>query len=378
MGRIGPSVRIAPGIFEDATGRRVQASFRGRKREQRFPLTAPLREMTAWQEATRTTLRKGRVIIHGAAGTLAADVVRYLHTVTHLAGYKSRRSELHAWTALYGPTPRLALTAEQVRLAIARWRAAGKAPKTIRNRLVALAALYHTLDGAPGQPAAPTPVDGITIDVPKRRPAYVPVSVVIAVEAQLRAQRTAGRLRDDKTRARFMVMAATGVRPAALTRVQPQDVDLKRRTWFVAGGKGGEPISFWLNDDMLAAWRIFVRAQAWGAFDTRSMARVLRTAGWPPGVRPYAVRHAVGQDLAEQGEDYEDIAAWLGHSDVATTKRYYVPILSGRLRDMAQRLAGRLGWATVPQSVPQRPVRRRPKLAETGRKQTRPVQRKRA
>jgi hypothetical protein len=45
---------------------------------------------------------------------------------------------------------------------------------------------------------------------------------------------------------------------------------------------------------MLEAWRVFAEADAWGAFNTGSMAEVLRAAGWPKGIRPYNLRHSIG------------------------------------------------------------------------------------
>jgi integrase len=114
-----------------------------------------------------------------------------------------------------------------------------------------------------------------------------------------------------------MVMAATGIRPSQLKRVQAEDSDFERRIWIVAGGKRGEPISRYLNGDMLTAWRLFVAVSAWGEYDSRSYARVLRTAGRPNGIRPYNVRHAIGQDLCEQGEDLKLVAVGLGLSSRA-------------------------------------------------------------
>ncbi len=366
MARRGKSQRVARGIFQDDTGYRAQASFRGKKRERRFPLGTSLRKMQAWQESARTELRKGRVIFRNAAGTLSADIRRYLSQVKHLVGYKSRRSELHAWAQLYPRMDRAYLEPEDVRRAVSVWLTGDPvrdirkcAPKTVRNRLVALASLYHMLDQQPGERTPPSPTDGITVAVQKRRPAYVTTEIIRLVVENLKQQEQSktgrkkrGRLLDAKTRARFMVMAATGIRPAMLKRVQPGDVDLERRTWMVAGAKGGEPIGFYLNDDMLAAWEVFVQADAWGEYDTRSMARVLRTAGWPKGIRPYNARHSIGQDLSEHGTDYRDIADWLGHADPETTRQFYVPILTGRMRAMSDRLNGRLGW--VPQGVPQK------------------------
>jgi integrase len=256
-------------------------------------------------------------------------------------------------------------------------------PKTIRNRLVALAALFHLLDRAPGEARTPpSPTDGISIEVRKRRPTYVRVETIRAVVENLKRQeqsktgKARGRLLDPKTRARFMVIAATGIRPSMLKRVTPDDVDLERRTVTIAAGKGGEPIGFYLNDDMLAAWEVFVEADAWGEYDTRSAARVLRTAGWPAHVRPYNARHAVGQDLSEQGEDLQDIADWMGHADPETTRRFYVPILTGRMRAMSERLNGCLGW--VPQNVPQPTPDKGGKSRKNVSVPAQPVQRKRA
>ena len=75
----------------------------------------------------------------------------------------------------------------------------------------------------------------------------------------------AANLTDPKTRARFMVIASTGVRPAELKRAEPADVDLERRVWLVRTAKGGAPRAFWLNDDMMAAMEGVHRGRRVGA-----------------------------------------------------------------------------------------------------------------
>lgn len=358
MARRGKSVRVERGIFRDDGGYRVVASFRGRQREARFPLTTRLSDLRDERDKLRAALRRGRLIFTPGRRTLDGDIRRYLPQIKHLASYKSRRSELGAWRdALGNSFDRARLEVSRVREIVADWLAAGVAPKTVKNRLLALSALYKALDGPDAQP----PIHGIQIDVPRRRPRTVAPEVVVAVARNLAAQEqpktkrhARGILRDAKTRARFMVLASMGIRPSQLKRITPADVDLARRIVLVPGAKGGEAVGHWLNADMLAAWRLFVAADAWGAFDTRSFARVLRTAGWPKGVRPYNVRHSLGQDLVERGEDYEDVADWLGHRSVSTTKRFYVPTQTGRLRALSERVDGRLGWADlVPEVVPE-------------------------
>jgi site-specific recombinase XerD len=75
-----------------------------------------------------------------------------------------------------------------------------------------------------------------------------------------------------------MVIASTGVRPAELKRAESADVDLERKAWIVRTAKGGEPRAFWLNDDMVAAWKPFVAA-AWGTFDGSDYVKALYATG---------------------------------------------------------------------------------------------------
>lgn len=348
--------RIARGIYIDGDSYYVRAQACKRRKGKRYDLGTPMSEMKKWQRDQEDLFRKQAPPI--GRGTLAADVVRYLKQVEYLASHASIRSELAAWTALYGHLRRAAIGPQQVRLAVVAWVQAGVKPKTIRNRVVALRRVYHVLGARPDAPDETpyTPCDGVRLPKPqKKRPVYVSPQTLKKVEAALRQQRPPRLTRHgevsqhyldaERTRARFMVLSACGMRPAQLKRMTRVQLDLHRRTITVEAAKDGEPVSLWLNDDMLAAWKLFDKVEAWGAFDTRSYGRALRRAGYPKDVRPYNVRHAVGQDLSEQGEDLEDISKWLGHSDTATTRAFYVPVLNSRMKRMSERLDGRLGWA---------------------------------
>jgi hypothetical protein len=153
-----------------------------------------------------------------------------------------------------------------------------------------------------------------------------------------------------------MVRAATGRRPVEIMRALPEDVDLERRIWRVRDAKGGWSEGLYLNDDMLEAWRVFAEADAWGAFNTGSMAEVLRAAGWPEGIRPYNLRHSIGMGLSELGHDLADVGGWLGHSDPRTTRSAYVPVLHSRMQRLSESLSGRLAGWSVPSSVPRSEV----------------------
>jgi integrase len=61
-------------------------------------------------------------------------------------------------------------------------------------------------------------------------------------------------------------------------------------------------------------------------------------------VRPYRLRSTVGITLSELGVDLADVSAWLGHTDLETTRAHYVPVLDPRIVAAAKRLEGRLGW----------------------------------
>jgi integrase len=338
MPRKGRRKKLARGIYEDQTGR--SAVCLGK--EKRFPPFTPLATMRDWQDTIRKKLRgSGRA--KAARGTLAESVDQWAGLEQHLASWKERRAELRAWVALYGDTPRAQLDAQDVRKAIGMWTQNEVAPKTIRNRLWSLKRLYKILDG----PDADTPVDHVEPPAKVRR-VITPVEpeTILRVYNNLVIFEQSGRLLDAKTRARFMVRAVTGRRPVEIMRAQPDDVDLKRRIWRVRDAKGGWSEGLYLNDEMVTAWRVFADADAWGTFNTGSMAEVLRAAGWPKGIRPYNLRHSIGIGLSELGHDLADVGGWLGHTDLRTTRSAYVPVLQGRMQRLSESLAGRLqGWA---------------------------------
>jgi site-specific recombinase XerD len=224
------------------------------------------------------------------------------------------------------------------------WLAAGIAPKTVNHRVRALRHLYRLLDGS----KASTPADDLErLKEPDANPQFVTVQQIRRVES---------RLTDPKTRARFMVLVATGMRPAQLRRAVRTDVNLRRRLWMVRPAKGGNPIPMALTRDMAAAWKAFIAADAWGKFDGSDYARALYAAGWPQKwtnvngakrrrntTRPYNAKHTVALTLANSDAEWEDIKDFFGHTDVKTT-RIYTGMVLGRLKGTAAKLEGRLGW----------------------------------
>lgn len=329
--------RLSTGIYRDGTSLRAIVAIAAGRKEKRFPIGTSLKLVQRWRNTMKVKLetlhphkRAGAI----GKGSFAADVARYLKTLA-IASWASRRSELRAWAKCFGKVRRNAVNEDHVKRAIKGWTDAGVPPKTIVNRLLALSAMYHALDGPHAWvPSADVPKPR----VPKRTPLYVPVETLRAVELQLRTG-------DAKTHARYMVLIATGARPVFVKRAQPHDVDLSQRTWNIQAAKDGEPIVLWLNDDMLTAWQAFLAAEAWGDFNSTDYAKALRAAGWPATVPPYNAKHTFGQDLANLGISRETIGDWYGHSPHSESTKIYTG--TSNLRRVSQAMDGRLGWGAA-------------------------------
>ncbi len=347
MPRNGTRRKIATNVYEDGSGRSITyRDHDSRQREIRFPLGTPIKEMRA-EVIARLALSSASGIPKAAKDSLASAIDAWAPQEQGLASWKERRAELRAWAKELGSMRLRSITPAMAREVMAGWAVHGVKPKTIRNRRWSLQHLYRVLYGK----RCTTPVDDIP---PPPKTKTIPVAVepshVLAVLERLKAQERKGLLRDAKTRARFMVRAVTGRRPSEIMRAQPTDVNLDRREWRVRDGKGGWSEGLYLNDEMLTAWRLFIEADAWGDFDTGSMARTLRAAGWKVGVRPYELRHSIGIALSDAGVDLADISPFLGHTSLQTTRQTYVPIRQGRMQRAAEALDGRFnGWQTKDQ-----------------------------
>lgn len=315
----------------DRYGWRCYVKVGGKQREKRFKPDSTPEQRRDWIAEARATLTKLKTA-PAARNTFKADgrVYLALPEIKSLSSYKSRVCEIEAWYPLIGHIAREKIERKNILSARSAWLEAGFAPKTINHRVRALKHLYTTLEGS----KADTPADDVEkLAEPKADPKFVPVRVIRAVARKL----------EEPTRSRFMVLAATGQRPAQLRRAVRTDVNLRKRLWMVRPAKSGNPIPLALTDDMIAAWKAFIAADAWGHFDGSDYCRALYAAGWPEHIRPYNTKHTVAITLAEAGAEWEDIKDHFGHTDVKTT-RIYTGLVQSRLRGTAAKLAGRIGW----------------------------------
>lgn len=334
--------RIARGIYRDRYGYRVVWREQGRAREKRFPADTPIETLKKYR--ARQVGQAAQYTEASRTG-LARDVVRFLRPLRRTRkAFGTARAQLRAWLRLYPRLSRWALTSAHVREAIASWQGDGYSAQEIRHRVGILRRLYRFCDG----PTTPTPCDGATLPPPRKaRPVGVPDDLIRQVAVHLRAHEIAKYLRTPKTRARYLVMATTGQRPCQVARAEPGDVDLEARIWIVRPAKGDRGTIVALNDDMHAAWSLFIAARAWGPFNQRSFVNTLHRNGWPKGIDPYRMRHSVGIALSAAHVDLGDIQAHMGHSSPAVTRAFYVPGLLRRQQAASATIEGRLGPSAI-------------------------------
>lgn len=314
--------RLERGIYGDLYGISAIVTVKGKQQEKRFPLDTDREEIRRWRRLAVVVLdAELQGVGHTVSRhTLEKDVRTYLERRKGRPGFAADRSHLRAWIARYSSRKRRSVTRQDVEVTLAEWRSAGISEKTIRHRCRVLRELYQTLDG----PEVKHPLQGLRLPTPRRpAPTAVPRATIQKVAKALKVH--------PQDYARFLVRATTGQRPAQIMKAVPTDVDLVKRIWFVRPSKGGDQIPLPLNDGMVAAWKAFRKAKAWGAFDTSQHAKRLRDVGWPDGVRPYDLRHTFAIDLLKSGADLGDVQGLLGHADIQTTRQFYAPILISRL-----------------------------------------------
>lgn len=326
---------LATGIYEDQYGRAVRWPDRGQPKEQRFGLDTPLETLTAFR---KRKLQQAQPSGLSKDGSFVRDVVRFLRTRRRMPSFKSDRAHLRSWVHRFRRLSRWLITREKIQAAIDEWAALGYSPRELRHRRNILKRFFRVLN----QEQA-TPCDGVTVPkIVRRKPRPVDASVIRDVALNLRKQEICGKLRDAKTRARFLLLTLTGVRPAQLQRALPVDLDWTRGVWYVDPAKGDEGTIVAFNEQIRAAWQVFISADAWGRYDSRSFSKTIKRNGWPKGVRPYQLRHTVGQTLKELGVPLGGIQDHMGHASPTTTSEFYLGPSLEQLRDISAKLDGRL------------------------------------
>jgi len=72
----------------------------------------------------------------------------------------------------------------------------------------------------------------------------------------------------------------------------------------------------------------------------RNFKKWLNEAGIEGNFTPHTLRHTAGTKLLKRTGNHKLVQKYLGHSDVATTLRYYVDVFPEDLEEAAEMLAG--------------------------------------
>ena len=235
------------------------------------------------------------------------------------------------------------ITTASVAAYLAALKAAGRAPKTIRNHCSAISEFCQELQAA-GMLGG-NPCEGVRIGrLEQRPPRWLSDDQVAATLAV--ARRTG-------CWPEICLAVSTGLRLGELIRLQWADVDLARRTMLVRKSKSGRPRSVPLCRSAIVALRwqrrisgpmayVFPARRTWRhgwRYEDRPRAsnwwrRAMRpiqaeVAQFLAGVGPCSVgrgwhllRHTFASRAAQAGVSLYKLAAWLGHRDVRTTEMY--------------------------------------------------------
>lgn len=378
--RGGKTYRVETGIYRNLCGYFLRVSVNGTPHTQYgFPLDTSivalrlaLTDLRAKAEKADDKQRaKADPIAHAAtAGTFAADVPVFLNT---LKGARKRdvTKFMTRWIAVFGARPRNEITPVQIQTQIATWMNGGIKRGSLYHWRAALGQFYRTLNGNGGI----NPVQ----DVKSLRTRYTdPRGIDYAVLKRIIDEVPTYRFfKKDGTpgplvvaKVIFTLQATTGMNPAMLNAIEPNDLKLAQKTLFVrprkkGAGEGGPGALRELSDEAAEAFRTFVQLDLFGKVRARSAARswalalVNAKAKWakefpgepfpvPMNCRPYDVRHSYGSQVYRVTGDIAAVAELLGHAQGSpVTMRYIQARVSDRSR-AAVRAVGTLLAPTQP------------------------------
>jgi site-specific recombinase XerC len=327
---------------------RVRVTFRvhGKQHEHHFPAHASKRERQKWIERERTRLSDDLPV--ATSGTLAGDVERYLATLAHRPRLKAERAhDLKFWVARFGTQPRHTLKAADLSAALSELRTT-KAAATCNHKRIALSHLWSTLDGR----RAPNLLRDVPgFDEPEPEPRDLPDYLIDRILAQMTLERgPKGEKRPHQTKARLRVIADTGLTPAQMKRLQPDDLHLDASWVYVRRrlkGKGVKGSPKPLTAAGVAALRAFVAAKAFGEWSVQGANKTWRLACRKAALlkettkderaiieraRLYDLRHSFGTKVFRATGSLHTTGELLDHRSQKTTRRYALGAIPAHLR----------------------------------------------
>lgn len=321
--------RNSVGIRWRRSKREAYVRINGTLHTKTFEASTPTDEIQAW--------RAEQVELHGQtvleSDSLAADVVRYVERSRSMPTIKQRAAHLDLWVyALGGRTrSRHSVTDAEIETILDEWLQT-LAQGTVKKRRTALQSFYKKMNGKRGK----NPVKGTPIPIePKAEARHIDRATVEraihAMPTYRSAKPGAPKIRS-LSPIRAAVIAATGIPPGLLKRIQPHDLALvgsgSVRVSARRKGGGVESRTLPLTRDGLTAFKAFHEANAYGGYSiealNRAFKRGCKRAGLDPkAVHLYDLRHSFLTDLYRETKDLATVGRLGLHAEGSrVTERY--------------------------------------------------------
>ena len=370
MSATGREIRVAPNIYQTPHGWRVYVKRDGILKPVRFTRDTTLDELERFVRMFKDESERLRTVRLAAAaeraGTFAADADRYLalKVVQAMPSVADRMREMARWKQMFGRRPRGTITPGEIDEQLQALFNSGYSGSTVNKFRTALMSLYTRLDGrAAANPVRETRLFEEAEEEPRGRSYALLKRILDAVPAE-RSRPVKGhrgsRGTGSASRARLELMAWTGMAPSQIARLDPAKHFSIAEGWYVVPRrqKGKKPrfprpvIRKQMTADARAAFRRFVRLQAYGTFSRSSLRHTwfraqrrveqdMRRAQHDPDFqlprfRLYDIRHSFGTELFKRTKDLALVAEVLDHSSLQMTRRYSLgavaDVLKGAMR----------------------------------------------
>lgn len=316
------------------------------REDRRFSKDTAIRTIVYWQEEARSRLRKEAASNQPRAGTLGADIQRYLTTKVSMRTHSERERHLELWTEAFGRTrARSTIEPWEIRAVTERWHQAGLSGASCNRRLNALSNVWTVLDGRHER----NPVKGVERYDEDGRPAPpldygLAEQIIDAMPDKGQGLRRQQRAEASKTKARLRVMLYTGLPQVRIMRIDPvTHIDWQQGGVWLAPrrkGKGRQGRWFPVSRRGMEALRELAAVEAFGVFSTSSMRQSFRRAARAFGrtdLTPYDLRHLYGRTMLRVTGDRDRVRDLMDHSDVDTTGIYMRQAIPDDLRDAQRR-----------------------------------------
>lgn len=365
---------LPSGITRTATGYRVfqwvawPGYPNGRVRSKRFPATATIRDMQAWQDERRVEARRrkhaGTEALPPIGEGFLADAERYLDTIQTMPTWKERRRHILEWCALFGEQATLSITSPDIHAQRDRWLTVGPkrvfvkgkgweprpiplSPHSVNLRLRALENLFTVLYSTAPNPVRDVPEATEPDPQPKGQTFALAYEILSFMPDTTTPKKGGAVEKGSLSRIRFETMLVTGLTPRQLGALRPEHVNWSAQSLLAPKRLKGRRSrrqrarhaqkTRQLMPDALPVLKRFFAMQANRPFSQSSLRQSINRAivaanrqrakhrlpPIPDGITPYELtRHTFGTEVYRSSENVLLVKDLMGHADIAQSERY--------------------------------------------------------